>query len=468
MIGKLLGWWRAESPEPAPAASARMGRAPQQPLPAEPGPLTARPRAVAASAGSAAQPSNPWRLVSRRPMIDRRGHIAGWDLRLSAVAQERLARTDAPRVLHEAYWFALAQAARAVAESPRASLLTAPPPALADAAFVQQLPEGTLLTLDQTHGQALGERAAELVSTLKSRRLRIAALADHPLAEAADFLLLDADRIGAVNALRRLETANGQAHHWIAINLSSFEDVSTAVRSGAAYCCGAYARTTRRPQNAKVPSSAVSAAHLLSAVVAGRAPRELAELFKVDVGLSYRLMRLVNSAAFSAGRPIDSIEQALMLLGTKELYRWLCVLLLTADSSSAIAPALHETALARGRLLELLAIARGRVDPPDALFVTGAFSMLDLLLNVPLEVALALTPLPDAATEAMIAESGPWRPYLEVALGAESADSARLEAGCAALGLDVDGVSALAVQATQWAQQAADGLSADPARPVTG
>jgi EAL and modified HD-GYP domain-containing signal transduction protein len=395
-------------------------------------------------------------------MIDRRGHIAGWDLRLSSVARERLARTDAPRVLHEAYWFALAQAARAVAESPRASLLTAPAPALADAAFVQQLPEGTLLTLDETHEQAYGERAADVAATLRARRLRVAALADHALADAADFLLLDADRIGATDALRRLGTANGHAHHWIATNLSSFEDVSAAVRSGAAYCCGAYARASQRPGNTRVPASAVSAAHLLSAVVAGRPPRELADLIKSDVALSYRLLRLVNSAAFAAGRPVDSIEQALLLLGTKELHRWLCVLLLTADTGSAIAPALHETALARGRLLELLAIARGRVDPPDALFVTGAFSMLDLLLNVPLEVALALTPLPDAATEAMIAESGPWRGYLEVALGAESGDGARVEAGCAALALDVDGVTALAVQAGHWAQQAAAGLSNEP------
>ena len=99
--------------------------------------------------------------------------------------------------------------------------------------------------------------------------------------------------------------------------------------------------------------------------------------------------------------------------------------------------------------------ASPRRDPPEHLFVTGTFSLLDLLLNVPLEVALAMTPLPTAAVEALIGERGPWRPYLEVALALESDLPDRLEAACTPLRVDVDTAVSLAAQARSWAAQTA-------------
>src|SRR5258706_4770132 len=76
--------------------------------------LTANNRPRASAGTGAAQNA---RLITRRPLIDRRGRVAGWDLRLSSLAQGRLRRPGAPRVLHEAYWLAPPQAAHAVAEN---------------------------------------------------------------------------------------------------------------------------------------------------------------------------------------------------------------------------------------------------------------------------------------------------------------------------------------------------------------
>jgi EAL and modified HD-GYP domain-containing signal transduction protein len=126
---------------------------------------------------------------------------------------------------------------------------------------------------------------------------------------------------------------------------------------------------------------------------------------------------------------------------------------MSSDDRSTIATALHETALARGRFLELLAQAAERHDPPEQLFVTGTFSLLDLILNVPLEVALALTPLPASATEALIGESGPWWPYLAIALAIERDEPAGLESGCAALNIDLGTAVAASAQARDWAAE---------------
>ncbi|MCK6428046.1 MAG: HDOD domain-containing protein, partial [Burkholderiaceae bacterium] len=242
----------------------------------------------------------------------------------------------------------------------------------------------------------------------------------------------------------------------IVTNLRSFEDVAAALQQGADYACGAYAQAAaQRTGQASVQT--VTIANILSALTAGRPPRDIAELFKADVTLSYRLMRILGSAAYGLGRSIGSLQEAVMMLGTRELYRWLAVLLLSSAGSVPLARALHETALVRGRLLELVAIARSRTDPPEALFVTGAFSLLDLLLNVPLESALALMPLLPAQTiDALIAESGPWRPYLDLALALEAGDDARQEAACAKLELNRDKAAALYAEAADWAAGATE------------
>jgi EAL and modified HD-GYP domain-containing signal transduction protein len=229
--------------------------------------------------------------------------------------------------------------------------------------------------------------------------------------------------------------------------------VGDAVRNGFEFCCGNFVIAARRPESTQVAPVVVNAANILSAIIAGRSARDIAEQFKVDTALSHRLLRATRSAAFALNRPLESIQEAVMMLGARELYRWLSVLLMSADSRSTIATALHETALTRGRLLELLAEASPRGDPPEQLFVTGTFSLLDLILGVPLDVALALAPVPDAATEALIAESGPWRPYLQTALALERDDPSALETASRGLGIDANKVIDLNRQAQAWAAQ---------------
>lgn len=422
---------------------------------------------TASAAGKAARPAvaprapavdiaPPWRLVVRRPLLDRRGAIAGWDLRLSPWAAERLRRTNAQRALQEALDFAFVQAAQAVMQSPRTAVLNLPPATLRHGAALAQLPRGAIVVLDDAALGALGTEAPVVLSTLRSRDLKLALAPALALVEPPpEFIVLDASagvRDGSNGPARTSIPGQGR----IVTNLRSFEDVAAALHHGADYACGAYAQAAaQRTGQASVQTLTI--ANILSALTAGRPPREIAELFKSDVTLSYRLMRILGSAAYGLGRSIGSLQEAVMMLGTRELYRWLAVLLLTSAGGVPLARALHETALVRGRLLELVAIARGRTDPPEALFVTGAFSLLDLLLNVPLESALALMPLLPAQTiDALIAESGPWRPYLDLALALEAGDDARQQAACAKLEVNRDKAAALYAEAGDWAAGATE------------
>jgi EAL and modified HD-GYP domain-containing signal transduction protein len=103
---------------------------------------------------------------------------------------------------------------------------------------------------------------------------------------------------------------------------------------------------------------------------------QLEAVLKRDATLSYKLLRFINSAGFGAGREVQSLRQALTLLGYTPLYRWLTLLLATA-STSGYSPVLLETAVVRGRLAELLAQAALGKSEAENVFVAGMFSLLD-------------------------------------------------------------------------------------------
>jgi c-di-GMP phosphodiesterase len=159
----------------------------------------------------------------------------------------------------------------------------------------------------------------------------------------------------------------------------------------------------------------------------------IAEAARKDVALSYRLLRYANSPAVGLRHSVDSIEQALSLLGRNEFRRWLQVMLLTTGSSRPASLALQEDALARARLFEMLGRERGETTT-DALFTLGLLSQLDLLLQVPLADALEPLRLPEDMRAALLDRRGSWSAYLTLADELEQDDESRLDQAAKAFG----------------------------------
>ncbi|MEN9865724.1 MAG: hypothetical protein RL748_1314 [Pseudomonadota bacterium] len=145
---------------------------------------------------------------------------------------------------------------------------------------------------------------------------------------------------------------------------------------------------------------------------------KLEAALKRDAALSYKLLRFINSAGFGLGREIQSLRQALALLGYAPLYRWLTLLLATA-STSGYSPVLMETAVVRGRLTELLGLTNLPKGEAENLFVTGMFSLLDRLLGLPMKEVLDTIQLPGDVVEALINRGGSYGQYLALAEACE-------------------------------------------------
>lgn len=189
---------------------------------------------------------------------------------------------------------------------------------------------------------------------------------------------------------------------------------------------------------------------LLNLVRANADIKEIEAALKLDVALSVKLLRYINSAGFGLTVEIQSFRHAVTMLGYDKLNKWLSLLLVTS-SKDAAAPALMQAAIARGRFMEL--IAAGYVDKNelDNLFITGAFSLLDILLGVLMETALADMHLPDTINDALISGNGPYAPFLALAQASEQTDYAKFSARAAELQLDAETVNRAQLEALTFA-----------------
>jgi EAL and modified HD-GYP domain-containing signal transduction protein len=152
---------------------------------------------------------------------------------------------------------------------------------------------------------------------------------------------------------------------------------------------------------------------------------EIEMALKKDVTLSFKLLRYINSPAFGYGKEIQSFRHAVTLLGYDQLNKWLSLLLVTA-SKSPVAPALMQTAIARGRFMETIGAGRFDASQRDNLFITGAFSLLDRLLGTRMAEILAEMQLPAAITDTLTDRGGEFAPYLALALACEKDNPAQL------------------------------------------
>ena len=180
---------------------------------------------------------------------------------------------------------------------------------------------------------------------------------------------------------------------------------------------------------------------------------EIAAAMKLDPVLSFRILRYLNSPALALTHRIESLDQALIILGRQRLTRWLAVLLFSVREPQLNDWLLVENALTRGRLMEVLGAQLLPGQPHDPLFLTGIFSCLDRLLRRPLAEVLGTMPIADEIRLALLERQGPYAPLLAVAEASEAVDQAVMAKLAQAAGVDPDRVNRALLAATAWASE---------------
>ena len=176
----------------------------------------------------------------------------------------------------------------------------------------------------------------------------------------------------------------------------------------------------------------------------------LEKLIKEEASICYRLLRYLNSAVFAFKKEIHSVRHALSLLGERDLRRW--VRLIAAVGAGRDKPSdLVLSALVRGRFCELLApkVAHGESD----LFLMGLLSLIDAMLETPMETILEKIPLDAPTKSVLLGQASLLRPVFQLMLAHESGEWEAAAALSEGLRLDADDVAACYWQAQQWARE---------------
>ncbi|MGC8504522.1 MAG: EAL and HDOD domain-containing protein [Acidithiobacillus sp.] len=180
---------------------------------------------------------------------------------------------------------------------------------------------------------------------------------------------------------------------------------------------------------------------------------EIEQAFQKDPGLSYQLLRYMNSAGLTRGQEIDSIRRALILLGRQPLQRWL-TLLLFAGQGGRGSPLLTMAAT-RGRLAEQLRQKAPALSADNAQmhqsFLVGMLSLLDAMLGVPMADILGDLHLPPEVDAAILRHEGENGILLRLIEAIEQGDAPGTLALAGSLGLDMADINQCYLHAMAWA-----------------
>lgn len=203
----------------------------------------------------------------------------------------------------------------------------------------------------------------------------------------------------------------------------------------------------------KLGHSQLALVRLLALVLEDAETPELESVFKREPGLAINMMRLTNSVATGVGTRITSLRQAIMVLGRRQLQRWLQLLLYTNPQGSQVANPLLQLAAARGRLMELLAarLHPGQRDFEDQAFMTGIMSLMPTLMGVPFDEILRGINIAGAVHAALMNGEGELGVLLGLSHALETGDGAACHGFAEQLNIDYMTVNACLTQALAWA-----------------
>jgi len=178
---------------------------------------------------------------------------------------------------------------------------------------------------------------------------------------------------------------------------------------------------------------------------------EVEKLVSQDISLSYKLLRYANSPVVALPRTVNSVNHAVRLIGTHLLRTWSSALLLSSVDNKP--RELMTIALIRARMCELLGeTVMGSVK--ESFLSAGLLSVLDALLDCPMEQAVSELPLTDDVKDALVSRSGPIGQALRCTIAYERADWDDVQF----YGMPSAPIREKYLNAISWARQLTSGL----------
>ena len=272
-----------------------------------------------------------------------------------------------------------------------------------------------------------------------------------------DVIKVDVQAVQADQLASLARTFKGKNKMLLAEKVETVEEFDICMALGFDYFQGFYFARPVIMSGKKIAPSELVILNLLSLIRSDADNSEVEKAVKRDALISLNLLRLVNTPAARVRGHIDSLAQALQVLGRDQLQRWLQILLYaTPGSHGQFDSPLLQMATTRGKLMELmmLHLRPSQRHLAESAFSVGIMSLMDALLSMSMHDILATVAVPPEVNDALLERSGQLGDMLKVVELLENPRrGAQLGKVLKTLGLSVQEVRKIELEAFSWVNE---------------
>ncbi|PKU52656.1 EAL and HDOD domain-containing protein [Lysinibacillus fusiformis] len=205
-----------------------------------------------------------------------------------------------------------------------------------------------------------------------------------------------------------------------------------------------------------IPANTIQYIHIISLLKEEEPNIQLlAENIERDISLTYKLLQMINNSSKRSKSKVRSIKQAIVLLGVSNLRKWIYLLAMREidiDANSDLFKEVLCTSLFRAKVCEKLAKLSYKKNFSEY-FLVGMFSLIDTLLQRPIEVILQQLPFSEDITSTILGIETDMTPYLEFSIALGKLDWPRLEELATQLNIPLVDIDHLYYEAMEWAEK---------------
>jgi EAL and modified HD-GYP domain-containing signal transduction protein len=277
----------------------------------------------------------------------------------------------------------------------------------------------------------IDDEVVEAVGDLKDKGYTVA-LDDYiftedkaPLFDKIDIIKIDLPECDLEKMAPELEVLKDKGIKLLAEKVETHEEYELCKALGFDYFQGYYFSKPKIMSRQSIKPNRLSIIQVLAMLQDPNCEiSKLEELISRDVAISYKLLRIINSALYNLPNKIESVRQAIVALGLKTIREWMNIVILTDIDDKP--RELITLSLQRGRMMRSLAEVNG-LDPETG-FITGLFSLIDAFMDQPMEEIIKELPLSDEIIEALVSMEGEYGELLNVVVHYERGDWSSLPA----------------------------------------
>ncbi len=267
------------------------------------------------------------------------------------------------------------------------------------------------------------------------------------LLQLADIFKVDFRQNTLKEAQSRLKSLNKYNLKILADKVETMEEYERYNDIGCDYFRGYFLSRPRIIKGKALESSKLSIMKLLSTLHnADLDVSEVEDAISSDVTLSYKLLKLINSALFNLPSEVDSIKRAVIFLGRRKIASWASMLALSSMGNQPAA--LIKIGMVRAKICELIAV-RYKLKNEDQYFTAGMFSALDIIMQQPIKTLIKPLPLAEEVKQGILEHKGKIGMLVKCSKLLETSAAERINIK----GMSKAELASLYLQADKWAEE---------------